>query len=430
MTLESETPIKLVHYLLQLQRERATGALSVTAEDISTIVHFQAGRAVFARSGALGQTLGRLLLDEGVIDERQYSLAIDELRRAVAIDRNARMGGVLVDLGITTTEEVQQALFRQMERRIAHLMQFTKPTWSFASGEAELRGIPRYPMRVEPLILEGIRLYYDHARMTRTLAPYRGGHLVLRAPVDLIVRCFSLRTDHAAVVASIDGTETTEAWLVRQEHEHAWPLTTALALTGVLGVVPAPPSRDSVERESRRNPSLAPAGSTGVFEVPVVRSAALPTAPALVSNTTRQPSPPDPSSYPSLEQLARLEAESACRIGIALLHAGELDEAEARFRTAVDAMPDAVEYQLYLAWTQSSREPARDPATLTMLEQLAATTARQDSRHAFPPYVTAHVALARGDRDTAHRFFKVAQHRDPDNKDAGVQLRNLARRPK
>jgi hypothetical protein len=423
MSISSHT--KLVHHLLQLQRERATGALTVTADEESTIVYFEGGRAVFADSPAVSQTLGRLLLESGVITHQQYTIAIGELRRSVARDRTARLGGVLVNLGFTTVEAVQDALVKQVERRIAGLLQHPEHTWTWADGDGELADKPRYPMRVEPMILDGVRLFYSRADMTQALQSYRGGFLVLRAPAELIVRCFSLRAELAAVVASIDGTLITESWLMQQPSEDAWPLATALAMTGVLAVMRAEPSREVVVTEARKNPSLAPPGNTGVFEVPKVQPVRMPADPIFA---TPNAAPAPAAKPPSPEQLARLEAESACRIGIDLMHAEEFEEAETHFSIAKRAMPRVLEYQLYWSWVLARTKGPLEESSLGELEQLAATTSRQDSLHAFPPYVYAHIALARGDEDTAIRFFKVADHRGPDNEDAGNQLRRLGRK--
>ena len=411
---------KLVHHLLQLQRERATGALTVTSDADPTVVYFEGGRAVFADSPAVSQTLGRLLLEEGVLTHQQYTIAIGELRRAQSRDRHARLGAVIVDLGFTSVDIVQEALFKQMGRRVAGLLQPPEHSWTWAAGDAELKDIPRYPMRVEPLILEGIRLFYDHATMTEALVPYRGGFLMLRAPTELIARCFSLNAELSDVVASITGRELTESWLMQQTSTQAWPLATALALTGVLAVVRAAPTPAAVQSEAKKNPSLAPPGNTGIFEVPKVNVTSVATDPAFAT-----PSAAPVATPPSPEQLARLEAESACRIGIDLLHAEQFAEAEEQFRIAQRSMPDVLEYRLYWVWALARVKDTFDPATLTELAELATTAARQDSRHAFPSYVTAHVALQRGDDDTALRFFKVAHHRDPDNRDAGNQLRRL-----
>jgi hypothetical protein len=430
---------KFVLDLLQLQRERATGCLAVTAEDVYTVIYFENGRVVYADSTALSETLGRLMLDDGVIDQQQYTRAIDELRRARETDEAARLGGVLMHLGYVTVEDIQAAIIKQTGRRIAHLMQFEEPSFTFEPGAEGLESVPRYPMRVEPQILDGIQLYHDRARMARTLAPFRGRFVMLRADVELISRCFDLLSHQREIVASIDGSETTEAWLVRQPSEEALPILCALAITGVLATAEAPPSARTVAEEAKRNPSLAPPGNTGVYQVPEVIPVAPPsprigTPRRVLAPSVRKPRPqrrPSPGvPIPSVEQIERLEAEAACRHGLDLLWKGEHDHAVEQFGVAAAARPEAVEYRLYLEWAKSRQQPDLDRATLVRLEKLASDAARQDSRHPFPPYVTAHVALARGDQDTAYRFFKVALHRDPANKDARAQLGQIERRRK
>lgn len=460
-----------MHELLRLQRERRTGAIAVTAEDVYTAIYFLGGRAIFADSSAVSETLGRVLLDEGVLDQRQYDHALAELTRLLRDNRHARLGGVLLNLGYASETQIQAAIVGQTARRIGHLMQFDEPSFEFSEGEHELEGVPRYPMRVEPEILDGVRRYFDTGRIQRMLAPYANGYLVLRADVPLIAECFRLDDEQVEILESIDGTATTRDWLGRQTNEVAWPLLCALALTGVLGALPRAATPTVLEEERASNPSLAPPGSTGRHEVPEV----YPIGEAEPDEDGRHSGPP-PNAWParrerlftpspgmravrfgrqrdtiegpppvapraaerepqtehttppvpvSAEQLERLEAETAARQGLDMLRDGQLMLAEEQFAQAHRAMPHIAEYALYLAWTKARRRPSFDQATLEELERLAKEAARQDSAHGFPPYVSGHLALARGDRDTAYRFFKVAERRDADNPDALEQLRRL-----
>lgn len=454
----------LVHELLRLQRERRTGALAVTAEDVYTAIYFLAGRAVFADSSAVSETLGRVLVDQGVLDQSQYDHALAELTRLLRDNRHARLGGVLLNLGYATTAQVQAALVSQTARRIGHLMQFDEPSFQFTEGEDELEGVPRYPMRVEPEIFDGVRRYFEASAIQRMLAPYADGFLVLRADVPLIAECFCLDDALVAVLETIDGTTTTRQWLGRQTNQLAWPLLCSLAMTGVLAALPRRPSPTLVNEERAKNPSLVPRGQTGRHQVPQVYPISEPSA------GERQPGPP-PNAWPTRrkrlfgpspktqvvrygrrqtttnrplvrrttqnprsktapvpatsEQLERLEAETAAREGLDMLRQGELARAESKFARAHRAMPHIAEYALYLAWCKAEMGSSLDEATLVELDRLATEAARQDSAHGFPPYVSGRVALARGNRETAYRFFKVAERRDPSNRDARELLRRL-----
>ena len=453
----------LVHELLRLQRERRTGALAVTAEDVYTAIYFFGGRAVFADSSAVSETLGRVLVDQGVLDQGQYDHAVAELTQLLRDNRHARLGGVLLNLGYATTAQVQAALVSQTARRIGHLMQFDEPSFDFTEGTAELEGVPRYPMRVEPEIFDGIRRYFQASRIQRALAPYADGYLVLRADVSLIAECFCLGDDLVEILETIDGATTTREWHGRQTNELAWPLLCALAMTGVLAALPRRPSPTLVDEERAKNPSLAPPGQTGRHQIPQVYSISEPatdggsgpppdTWPArrnrlfgpspkaqvvrrsrrqtttnrpLARRTTRDPrarTSPEPASA---EQLERLEAETAAREGVAMLRDGQFSRAETKFARAHRAMPQIAEYALYLAWSKAEMRATLDEATLEELDRLSTEAARQDSAHGFPPYVSGRVALARGNRETAYRFFKVAERRDPDNREARDLLRRL-----
>ncbi len=414
------TATQLVHALLQLQRQRDTGLLVVNAENVTTLVYFNGGRLVYAEEGALGETLGRLLVSSGALTAAQYAHAVDVMAAQTVDAESLKMGEVLVHLGYVTVETVQRGLLAQVRRRVSRLIEWDRLAWDFDHGAEYLEGVPSHPMRVERLVIEGIQLFYDEPRMTELLEPFQGGHLMLRATVQLIAGCFALTPAEQALLASIDGTCTTEAWLDEGAAEGSWALATALAMTGVLAVADSPPSTRSVQRVAGSNDSLAPPPpAAGACDQPVVRHG---------RSVTSEPPAPEvkrPPDSTALKRLAKLGAESAYQGGLELLEAERFEEAAEQFKKACRGLPNASEYRLYEVWARA-RIPARpDAALVEELEQAALTMAKQDSQHALPPYVLGHVAMARGQDDMAVRYLKIAALREPSFKDAVQQARSL-----
>jgi hypothetical protein len=414
------TPTQLVHALLAAQRERDTGVLVVNAESVTTLAYFYGGKLVFAEEGTLGETLGRLLVGNGAITAEQYSRAVNVMSAQTVDSESPRMGEVLVQLGYVTVETVQRALISQVRRRVARLIEWERPAWDFDRGTDWLDGVPSYPMRVETCVLEGLRLFYDRPRMTALLAPYWDGHLMLRANVDLIAGCFGLTSAQARVVQTINGTRTTEGWLAEQGSDEAWGLVAALAMTGVLAVADSPPSTRSVQQASSGRRQLATLEAPPAYDPPEVRHG------GAVPNASAPPVDGPAPDNASHERRVKLGAEKAFQKGLKLLKAERYAEAEGQFHEAVGALPRATEYHLYELWAASQSLPLLDAATVKTLEEAAITTAKQDSGHPFPPYILGHVAASKGDKATAARYFKVAYHRDPSNKEAAALMRQMA----
>jgi len=414
------SPTQLVLALLQLQRQRDTGLLAVNAENVTTLVYFNGGRLVYAEEGALGETLGRLLVQSGALAPEQYAHAVDVMKAQTVNAESPKMGEVLVQLGYVTVETVQRGLIAQVRRRVSRLIEWERLAWDFDHGDEYLVGIPSYPMRAERLVLEGIRLFYDEARMTALLQPYLAGHLMLRATVDLIAGCFALTPAEHTLLATIDGSRTTQEWLTERAAEGSWALATALAMTGVLAVADTPPSTRSIEQAAGTNDSLVPPPpSSGPCDEPVVRRS--PPAPAPAAEPEVE-SAPDSTA---LKRLAKLGAESAFQRGLELLDEERFEAAAEEFARAVRGVPNATEYLLHEVWARCRCASSPDGALICELEQAAMTMAKQDSQHGLPPYVLGHVALARGNEDMANRYFKVAALRDRRYGDALRQARAL-----
>jgi hypothetical protein len=62
---------RLIRALLALRAARRTGVLDVRGEGIQTFVYLSEGVVVFAEEGTGGETLGRLLVRQGVLTQDQ-----------------------------------------------------------------------------------------------------------------------------------------------------------------------------------------------------------------------------------------------------------------------------------------------------------------------------------------------------------------------
>ena len=91
--------IGLLKMLLQLQESRRTGALDVVGPAARVRFFVDEGLIVHADEGTVGETLGRILVRERVVDQEQYSAAIEWMTELRASGKKAMLGEVFVDLG-------------------------------------------------------------------------------------------------------------------------------------------------------------------------------------------------------------------------------------------------------------------------------------------------------------------------------------------
>src|SRR5690349_12283127 len=92
--------------LVQLSEQGASGVLEIKAADIVTRIFVSRGLPVFAEGGALGETLGRLLLKQGRITAEQHNDALVLMRAGLQANPQIRIGEVMVQMGLLRPDEV------------------------------------------------------------------------------------------------------------------------------------------------------------------------------------------------------------------------------------------------------------------------------------------------------------------------------------
>src|SRR5580700_7767768 len=108
----------IVEALLSLERDKRTGALDFRAEGVLTRIFVDRGVPVFAEAGVLGETLGHVLVREQIMTDKQFAAVVRKMTDAIIDDENVRFGEVVVELGILTREELDNALVTQVEKKI------------------------------------------------------------------------------------------------------------------------------------------------------------------------------------------------------------------------------------------------------------------------------------------------------------------------
>src|SRR5579863_561800 len=112
----------LLAAMLAAQAGRRAGAFNVSAAGVTTHIFFSQGNVVFADQGTLGDTLGRILLRDGLLTSDQYAAALDYMTRRLIDPEPMRFGEALVELGVLDTDEVTAALAAQVRRKVTRCL--------------------------------------------------------------------------------------------------------------------------------------------------------------------------------------------------------------------------------------------------------------------------------------------------------------------
>src|SRR5512140_3367016 len=191
----------LARAMLELQRDGRTGILEVRGDGVRTVFYFDAGAPVAADHGTLGDTLGRLLLRQGLLAPAEYARALD----LMVGETKKRFGEVVVEMGLLTAPEVKAALAAQLRMKVIHCLGWEWATWTFLADAERVKAVGHYPSRVEPLVLAAARLA-EPWRLDEIMLPARGKYVLLRGFADAIATKFQMGALGQQLLSRLDGT--------------------------------------------------------------------------------------------------------------------------------------------------------------------------------------------------------------------------------
>jgi hypothetical protein len=241
----------LVRSMLALRGEKRTGVLWVQTGEVRTFVYLKRGVPVFAEEGTHGETLGRLLVRQGVLTQEDYGLIIGKMTDALVLNEQLRFGEVAIELGLLSEPQVRKALGDQVRWKIVRCFQRPDCSWTFEDSESIVEDVGDFPMRIEALFLDAARWLDDEQKGELGLQRIADQRLVLAdSAVELGAR-FDLSTPELALLDLFDGRRTTAQVLASREAAEidAPAIVVALSVTRVLReAAPAPRAAPASER--------------------------------------------------------------------------------------------------------------------------------------------------------------------------------------
>jgi hypothetical protein len=122
----------LSHLIQVLAGSGETGKLRLTGRDREGVLVFRHGKIVYAASSSARQTLGNLLLLQGLLTEEQLAQALDLQHMA---EKEKRLGTILVEVGALDEATLAGAVRQQTERVIHEFLSWDRGYFKIDSIE-------------------------------------------------------------------------------------------------------------------------------------------------------------------------------------------------------------------------------------------------------------------------------------------------------
>ncbi|MEB3323301.1 MAG: DUF4388 domain-containing protein [Synechococcaceae cyanobacterium] len=142
--------------------DRRSGALVVRRSGREKRVYFRDGEIVACFSDEAAEFFGQHLLNSGRLEEGRLIQALTHCKQS-----GGRLGRTLVELGLLSREEVEEALRAHVEDLVCDLFLWPNGIFFFLAEEAaDEQGLPE-PLPCPAVALEGSRRADEHERIRR-----------------------------------------------------------------------------------------------------------------------------------------------------------------------------------------------------------------------------------------------------------------------
>jgi hypothetical protein len=295
--------IQLIERLVELWRERFTGAIRFENDGIIKIVYFKGGDILSASTNDRSDSIDEILMRAGKVSREHVKQALARRKESETL------GDALLNLGFITRKELTWARRVQVVGVIRSIAAWTAGSFTIVADYLPKRDegtlFPLPQVLVELIVTE-----QDRAPFERALD---GGEVVFSksADFDTVWRQLGLNEDAEAIVREIDGTNTATqvATASGRDTFNVYKLLHAMATLGILSRAPKAQEEPQFSLDDFASAGVADAADlwndpqpaveqTAQFELDEAEAFAQPTLdiPAVVM--------PDPDPEPVPHQMA------------------------------------------------------------------------------------------------------------------------------
>lgn len=353
--------------------------LDIIREPVKKRFYFIDGIPVAATSNILNEVLGRLLIQEGIITQKQYERSLE-----VVLKEKKRHGEVLISMRLLTKDQLDSFLALQLKRRLLRIFSWNDGTYRYMKADSVPAGLSRFPLHPAALILEGISVgFYPELNLRSDLKPWTDRVLAPSLSSErkgCTLDDFGLNLQEKRFFESFDGQKTLKEILDSSDllRQRALSLALSFIITGALRAQGAAP--ETIELEETTETRAIEAGGE-----------------------------------------ARLSAELMFIKAKASLAEGSYKDAIDTLRQITDLNPTEGEYWAYLGWAVYKD----DPSKLKEAEQLIKDSIDINNELDNAWYFLGRIFLEAGDMEWAQKALRTSLAKNPWMTEALYELKRL-----
>ena len=170
---------------------------------IKKSIYFKRGVPIYVRGQTRDETLGRVLVKNGIISEETAYQSLQNM----AGNKKKKQGGVLLEMGALTPVQLYQGLKLQIRTKALSSFSWTTGSFEFIPGPVDTSALTVFELEPVQLIVDGLNQNFRPELIRTVLKHTKGANIRVRWSEIEITR-YALTQDAISVFGLIDGKKS------------------------------------------------------------------------------------------------------------------------------------------------------------------------------------------------------------------------------
>lgn len=344
-----DTPLpKLLHAIFL--RGDSASALDITRGMLKRRIYFQNGWPVHVVSNSLSDVLGRVMMEEGIISQKDYEKSLE-----IALRQKKRHGEVLISLGLISQKGLDDCLALQMQKKIWRMFNWHDGEYKYFLIKGGLpANLQLLPMNPASLIIDGIAHGYCPFELAEAeLKRFIDTPLVVSPNKPYEIKDLGFNTQQNRFLAAFNGEAKTKGIIDSSDllHREAELLIYGLIITDILSPKEKTEHKGSFEETLKQE----------AHEEPIEKGA----------------------KEETYEAAQKMDAELLFQKGKSHLAAKDYEKAATEFEEITRLSPLEAEYKAYLGWALFNKDIKNAKRAKSLLMEALSINPDLDMAHLF-----------------------------------------------
>ena len=230
--------ILVEHYI-----NKSTGTLLVRQQSTSKIIYLENGQPVFVKSNLLNECLGKLMVNDGIINTEICKKSINVMKQT-----GKKQGEVLIEAGDISQKNLNYALQKQLEYKLHDIFSWNSGVYIFKAKKSLTNLKSKIAISGIKHILEGVKKLYHKKDLEKVFNELKNNYVSIN-DINSVKKDLKLSENKLTFALKLNGTKAFKTILLEKKSGHSplLRLTETLKLVNALTIKSSPETSKTKE---------------------------------------------------------------------------------------------------------------------------------------------------------------------------------------